>query len=117
MPRGSYVVLACLLLAIGCSEKARNPIQVGEGAIVVDNQTGQEWRNVIITVNEHFRGGARTLAPGGRLNAPLSQFQTGHGQRFTPDRTMVMTVIVTATDAAGQPVRLEWDVRGKKRNP
>ena len=40
--------------------------------VVVENQTAQEWRNVVITVNDHFRGGSPTLAPGGRLTAPLS---------------------------------------------
>lgn len=117
MQRGSYLALACLVVVLGCSSKQKDPITVGEGAVVVDNQTDQEWKNVIITVNDHFRGGARTLAAGGRLNAPLSQFQTGYGQRFAPDRARVMTVVVTATDAGGQPVRLEWDIRGKKRTP
>ena len=47
----------------------------------VENQTSRDWRNVVITVNDHYRGGAPTLLPGGRLTAPLSQFQTGFGQQ------------------------------------
>lgn len=115
MRRCSYLVVACLLVAIGCSEEKRNPISVGEGSIVIENQSDQEWRNVIITVNDHFRGGARTLAPQGRLNAPLSQFQSAGGQRFAPERQIVTKVIVTATDAAGQPVNIEWDPRQRRR--
>lgn len=115
MRRCSYLVVACLLFAIGCSEEKRDPISVGEGSVVVENQTDQEWRNVLITVNDHFRGGARTLAPLGRLNAPLSQFQSAGGQRFAPERQIVTKVVVTATDAAGQPVKIEWDPRQRRR--
>lgn len=115
MRRRSYLVVACLLLAIGCSEEKRDPISVGEGSVVVENQTDQEWRTVVITVNDHFRGGARTLAPLGRLNAPLSQFQSAGGQRFAPERQIVTKVVVTATDAAGRPVKIEWDPRQRRR--
>ncbi len=115
MRRCSYLVVACLLVAIGCSEEKRDPISVGDGSIIVENQSDQEWRNVLITVNDHFRGGARTLAARGRLNAPLSQFERSGGQRFAPERQIVTKVVVTATDAAGQPVKIEWDSRQRRR--
>lgn len=76
--------------------------------IVIENQTERPWNNVVITVNDHFFGGARTLAAGARLNAPLSQFQTGHGQYFDRGRMSVTKVIVTANDGGAQPVHLEW---------
>jgi hypothetical protein len=76
--------------------------------ITIDNQSDVEWRNVVVTVNDHFRGGARLIAPGGRLTAPLSQFQTGYGQRFPWERTRVQKVEVTATDENGEAVRLMW---------
>ena len=76
--------------------------------VVVENQTAQEWRQVVITVNDHFRGGSPTLAPGGRLTAPLSGFQTAFGQRFERARQSVSKIEVTARDAAGAPVALTW---------
>ena len=42
------------------------------------------------------------------MNAPMSQFVTGFGQRFDRGRMSVRKIEVTATDAAGQPVKLEW---------
>jgi len=65
-------------------------------------------RNVVVTVNDHFRGGVGTLTAHGRLTAPLSQFQTGLGQRFDVGRQSVVKIDVTATDDKEQPVRLEW---------
>lgn len=101
------LALALPLFAAACSQK-RDPITITEGTVNVENQTSREWRNVMVTVNDHFRGGAPRLASGGRLTAPLSQFQTAFGQRFNTDRQSVFKVEVTATDDSGEPVKLQW---------
>lgn len=95
------------LVAAGCS-KPRDPIIVDEGMVTVENLTSQEWRSVRITVNDHFSGGAPILLPGGRITAPLSQFQTGFGQKFDRGRQSVFKVEVNATGADGKPVTLRW---------
>jgi hypothetical protein len=102
--------IAALTTAITCAacSDARAPIAIQEGQLVVENQTSSEWKNVVITVNDHFRGGAATLEPGGRVHAPLNQLQTGFGHRFDRSRMSVAKVVVTATDASGEPVKLEW---------
>ena len=99
---------ASLAVVVGCS-RPPDPIIVGEGMVVVQNQTDQEWQNVVLTVNDHFRGGVPRLQPGSRLNAPLRDFQTAFGQRFDRGRQSVFKVEVTATDANGAPVRLTWN--------
>jgi hypothetical protein len=110
----SYVVVGLIGAAIAWwwlqspTPPRRDPIAVGNGMVVVENQSDRAWSNVVITVNDHFFGGARTLAAGARLNAPLSQFQTGHGQYFDRGRMSVTKVLVTASDGGAQPVRLEW---------
>ena len=76
--------------------------------VVVENLTPREWRNVKVTVNDHFSGGAPVLLPGGRLTAPLSQFQTGFGQKFDRGRQSVFKVEVSATEPDGTPVALLW---------
>lgn len=105
----AYLAPAALavLLVSGCSAPP-HPIAISDGTLTVDNRTDREWRNVRVTVNDHFSGGAPLIAPGGRLTAPLGQLQTGHGQRFSLARQTVTKVVVTATDAAGEPVRLTW---------
>ena len=96
----------------GC-DIPRESIVVDEGMVTVENQTRNEWRNVRVTVNDHFSGGVAVLQPGGRMTAPLSQFQTGLGQKFDRGRQSVVKVEVTATEPDGKPVSLSWrpDVR------
>lgn len=107
-------LLGSLVTVCACSAP-KEPIVVDEGMIVVENQTSRDWRNVKVTVNDHFTGGASVLAAGGRLNAPLSQFQTGLGQKFDRGRQSVFKVEVTATEPDGSPVTLKWG--GDKPSP
>ena len=97
-----------LVIAASCS-KPEDPIKVEPTAITILNQTDNDWKNVVIVVNDHFRGGVPVLKAAGRLNAPMGQFETGFGQRW-PASQRVTKVVVTATDAKNQPVKLEWDV-------
>ena len=105
----ALVVVAC---CTSCS-KSRDPIVVRDGMLILENQTPREWRNVRITVNDHFMGGVPSLLPGGLMTAALRDFQTGFGQRFDRGRMSVFKVSVTAIDTAGRPVTLTWgDERG-----
>ena len=106
-------LVSALGLAAGCSDPPK-PIQVNDNTITVLNQTSDEWRNVLITVNDHYRGGAPVLLPEGRLNAPVSQFNTGFGQRWVAG-TVVRKVEVTAKTASGEPVTLSWDMTQRKK--
>lgn len=112
-PGRRCALLVMLLIAASC-RSAPDPIEVADNIVTVRNQTSRDWRNVVITVNDHFRGGAATLAAAGRLTAPLSQFQTGFGQRYDIGRR-VFKVEVTAIDSKGDPVRLQYGGDQKKR--
>jgi hypothetical protein len=104
---GRGLLLGAVCLVWAC-DIPRDPIVVDEGMVTVENMTSHEWRNVRVTVNDHFSGGVASLLPGGRLTAPLGQFQTGLGQKFDRGRQSVYKVDVTATDVDGSPVRLTW---------
>ncbi len=106
--------LALIVATCGTScVESREPIVIRDGMLVLENQTSREWRNVRVTVNDHFTGGVRSLLPGGLMTAPLRDFQTGFGQRFDRGRMSVFKVTVTAVDVDGHPVALSWgDERG-----
>ncbi len=120
MLRGSHracraAALAAGLLTAACSSE-RDPITYEGGTLVVVNQSDREWRDVVVTVNDHFRGGAARLPAGGRMTAPMSEFQTGFGQRFDRVRMSIRKVVVTATAEGGKQIVLEWDGRQMVRN-
>src|SRR5205085_7219840 len=93
------------LLAAACSPR-RDAIVLNGTIITVENQSSREWRNVVVTVNDHFRGGAKTLSAGQLLTAPLGQFQTAYGQRFALGRQPVFKIDVEAITDRGEAVRL-----------
>jgi len=101
-------VVAALLMACAACAPPRDPIVIRDGMLLLENQSSREWRNVRVTINDHFSGGVRSLMPGGLMTAPLRDFQTGFGQKFDRGRMSVRKVRVAATDADGEPVALAW---------
>jgi hypothetical protein len=110
------VLLWVPLMGAACSPPPK-PISVHDNIVTVENQTARDWGNVLITVNDHYHGGAPRLAAHGRLTAPLSQFQTAFGQRYDIARQNVFKVDVTATDSSGGPVELHWGGKKEQRAP
>jgi hypothetical protein len=102
------VLLLLMAGAVSACRSSEPPIRVTRDALVVENQTREEWRDVTVTVNGYYRGTSKTLAAGGRLDASLGNFVTGLGQRFDKNRERVTRVEVRATDASGRPVTLDW---------
>ena len=107
------LVVLVIVCAAGCSDPPP-PIQVSEGSVTVLNQTSNDWKNVLITVNDHFRGFVPELKAEGRANAPLTQFTTGHGQRWRQG-DIARKVEVKAENPDGTPVTLSWDISQRKR--
>ncbi len=85
------------------------PIRVEGQRLIVENATRRAWRGVSVTINAYYRVKADTIDPGGRLETPLGNLETGLGQRFDTAREHVTRVEVRATDASGQPVSIDWD--------
>lgn len=102
------LLVLCLAVLLPACAETPEPITLDQGTVVVLNQTSSDWRNVVITVNDHFRGGTPTLAAGGRMAAPLTQFQTAFGQRFDRVSQGVAKIELAATDASGKAVALAW---------
>jgi hypothetical protein len=85
------------------------PIRVEGARLVVENQTAQAWSGVSVTINAYYRVRTPSINPGGRLETPLGNLETGLGQRFNTSRETVTRVEVRATDSSGKPVAIDWD--------
>ena len=83
-------------------------IVVADGAVTVRNQTGREWQNVRIWVNEHYAGGARVIPAGGFVREPLSRFVAAQGQHIVVATTRITSVVVLASEPDGTRVRITW---------
>lgn len=100
------VLVALAVAGPGCRDEPRLPIVVDGNTLTVENQTADEWRNVEIWLNDHYRVTRSSMPPGERFSVPLDAFVAGFGQRFNSKRQVVQGVEVTATNARGAPVKL-----------
>jgi hypothetical protein len=100
--------------SVACRDEARAPIRIEGRQLTVENLTIDEWLNVEIWLNDHYRVTKARMPAGERLGVPLDVFVAGFGQRFSPARQVVQGIEVTATTARGTPVQLVWG-RGRRR--
>ena len=109
------VVTVAAAVAVGsCRQAPPRPITIQDRSIAVENQTPDEWQNVEVWVNDHYRVTKSRMAPRERFSIPLDAFVAGFGQRFNPARQVLRGIEVTASTAGGQPVRLVWGT-GRRR--
>lgn len=81
-------------------------IVVADGAVIVRNQTTQEWVDVRIWVNEYYAGGARSIPAGGFVREPLSRFVAAQGQTINAASTTITSVVVLGRTPDGTRIRV-----------
>jgi hypothetical protein len=102
------------LAAARCGQEPPDPITIANRAITVENQTTDEWQNVEIWLNDHYRVTRWRMPPKERFSAPLTSFVAGFGQRFDPGRQSPRGIEVTASTADGRRITLTWG-SGRRR--
>jgi hypothetical protein len=107
-------ILAGVLTASACGTEPPEPIRFVDRAIVVENLTTEEWQNVEVWLNDHYRVTKSRMPPGERFSIPFSAFVAGFGQRFDAARQPIRGVEVNAVGPAGQQVRIVWGA-GRRR--
>ena len=118
--RGRFSTCICAAAVVAalagsaCRRPPPEPITFQERAIVIENQTAEEWQNVEVWVNDHYRVTKSKMAPGERFAIPLNAFVAGFGQRFDQVRQPLRGVEVTASAPGGRPVKLVWGT-GRRR--
>jgi hypothetical protein len=114
VPAWCLVLAAVALSVSGCRTTPPEPITFVDRAIVVENLTADEWQNVEVWLNDHYRVTKSRMPPGERFSIPFSAFVAGFGQRFDAARQPIRGVEVDATSAGGQKVRIVWGA-GRRR--
>jgi hypothetical protein len=90
----------------GCKETLPD-ISVGDGMIVVRNQTAEKWTNIRVWVNEYYSGEAREIPAGGFIREPVGRFVASQNQTLT-SATPISSVVVLGTAQSGARVRVVW---------
>ena len=111
---GVLVTVAAGVGASGCGAPPPDPIAFEARGIVVTNQTDDEWQNVEVWLNDHYRVTKSRMPPGERFSIPFSAFVAGFGQRFDVARQPIRGVEVSASAPGGRAVTLVWG-SGRRR--
>jgi hypothetical protein len=90
------------------------PIRLAGRLLTVENRTPDDWQNVEVWVNDHYRVTKPSMAAGEQFVIPLDACVAGFGQRFDPKRQVVQGVEVTARSKAGASVTIIHG-RGRRR--
>ena len=108
-------ILLCGALASACSSSPPiEPMTLKGGMLTVDNRTKQNWANVEVWLNTHYRMQFRDIPAGGRMQAPLDFFVAGFGQHFNFNKQQVRDLRLTAKLPVGKPleVKKEFELDG-----
>ena len=108
-------IILCGALASACSSSPPiEPMTLKGGMLTVDNRTRQNWANVEVWLNTHYRMQFRDIPAGGRMQAPLDFFVAGFGQHFNFNKQQVRDLRLTAKLPDGKPfeVRKEFELDG-----
>jgi hypothetical protein len=100
------LVVGWMLWQRGC-DRTRADISIDGGAILVRNQTKEDWKNVRIWVNDYYSGTASEIRAGSFVREPVTRFVAAQGQKLQ-STTPITSVVVLATSASGTPVRIPW---------
>jgi hypothetical protein len=107
-------VIGVLAGVPACNKEEPHAVRVGTDRVTVINLTGTAWRDVDVWLNDHYRGQARELAPGQRLEIPLGVFVAAFGQRFDPKKQIPSGIEVDAVAVDGKPIKIVWG-KGRRR--
>ncbi len=95
-----------LLWQRGC-DRALADITIDGGAILVRNQTVENWTNVRIWVNDYYSGLASEIRAGGFVREPVTRFVAAQGQTLK-STAPITSVVVLGSTPSGVSVRVVW---------
>jgi hypothetical protein len=105
--RAMLALTAYAAIVTGCTESAPEPLQLDRNRLTVDNRSSDDWNDVEIWLNTHYRITTPSIRAGARFQAPLDTFVAGFGQRFDYRRTQIVDLRLVAKLPDGKPLELK----------
>ena len=102
---GFFALAAGALMS--CRREPIEALKLEGNMLTVNNRTTQEWKDVEVWLNYHYRVQTKSLLPYGVLNAPLDMFVAGFGQRFDWRHQQIVDLRLTAKLPDGQPLEIK----------
>jgi hypothetical protein len=109
----ALLVLAALLVfaGAGCADRQRPALHLDGSRLTIFNDTDEEWHDVEVRLNHHFRINPKNIPKDGIVQAPLDIFVAGYGQRFDFKTMQITDLRLTAKRPNGEPFELTYDFR------
>jgi hypothetical protein len=106
--------LAAIVTAVAASaacERPRPPLNLDGNRLTIYNDTDEEWRDVEVILNYHFRIQPKNIEPEGIVQAPLDIFVAGYGQRFNFKTMQITDLVLKAKRPNGEPFEVRYEFR------
>jgi hypothetical protein len=101
--------VGAVLIATACSAQPRPALNLDGNRLTIYNNTGEEWRDVEVFINHHFRIQPDDILPDGIVQAPLDIFVAGYGQRFNFKTMQITDLRLRAKRPNGEPFELAYE--------
>lgn len=92
-----------------CARQERPALHLEGNRLTIYNDTDEEWRNVEVFLNHHFRIQPKDIAPDGIVQAPLDIFVAGYGQRFNFKTMQITDLRLKARRPNGEPIEIRYE--------
>jgi hypothetical protein len=105
--------LAAVVAALAASacERPRPALTLDGNRLTIYNDTNEEWRDVEVILNYHFRIQPKNIEPDNFVQAPLDIFVAGYGQRFNFKTMQVTDLVLKAKRPNGEPFEVRYEFR------
>jgi hypothetical protein len=111
MKRLLFAAIVGAVAASAACERTRPALNLDGNRLTIYNDTNEEWRDVEVILNHHFRIQPKNIEPDGIVQAPLDIFVAGYGQRFNFKTMQVTDLVLKAKRPDGEPFEVRYEFR------
>ena len=106
--------LAAIVTAVAVSaacELSRPALNLDGNRLTIFNDSDEEWRDVEVILNHHFRIQPKNIEPDGVVQAPLDIFVAAMGSASTSRRCRITDLVLKAKRPNGEPFEVRYEFR------